>query len=202
MKILMVTLLCLFVFVTIILEALKPCKDFILDCNINENIYNDFVILLQILSKNTISNTEKIVLKSISSASDTQKDLILSELESKCTEQSDNVLLLENKIFMLEKKISMLEANKYSNEQIESNKRSRNEVDNNFEPAEIQDQEILSKFNILSVELEEYKKIMSSRSSELESMFADNQKLKKDLELKNEQVLISCKYTFLIFLDS
>lgn len=169
-------------------------KDFILSCNIDDTVTDEFVILLQVLSKNIQSNSEKITLNPAGNASDIRKDLLISELEASLSSQKDKTAVLENKIFSLDKKISFLESNQCGPELTENHKRSRVETEidptmNVNSEAQDKDQDLLNKLQILQVEIEEYKKLINTRSSELESIFSDNQKLKEELNRKNEQVL-------------
>ena len=148
---------------------------------------------MKIISKNLLADSEKINIRSICSPSELQKELIISELETKLKNQEEKSVMLENKLFSLEKTIFVLQSSKNDNDicSLESppkQPRIEQDKDEFINRTNNGDQEILIKYNIISAELDELKKISKNHLIELESFYADNIKLKEELEIKRDQV--------------
>lgn len=177
----------------------------------DNGITQNFLFLLGILSKNLSENQDKINFRAVESSSEMQKDLVISELDSKLNAQIENANILSNKVFSLEKQIAALKTFKKETNNVDSpSKRPRtdqdkDEVSDSSNPA---NQELATKFKIVTVELDELHKISGAHLKELESLQSENRKLLEELESKKDQVLLKTSisvsniYSFVEYLKS
>jgi hypothetical protein len=161
----------------------------------NEMTQN-FLFLLGILSKNLSENHDKINFRAIEPSSEIQKDLVISELESKLNSQVENANILSNKVFSLEKQISALKTFKTETYADSASKKPRfdqgkDESNISSDPANL---ELMTKFKIVSVELDELRKIASIHMKELCSLQSENKNLLEELESKKDQVFFKSDY--------
>lgn len=162
-----------------------------LNNHIGSEISQNIIFVLGLLSANMSGAQEKINIRVIEPSSEIQKDLIISEMESKLNSQLEKSEILSNKIFSLEKQIAVLKSINNEAENLDSPaKRLRTETDINEsnDKDESVNQELMTKLKIASVELEELKKISSSRLKELEMIQSEKKKLEEEIESKKEQV--------------
>ena len=120
-----------------------------------------------------------------------QKELKISEMETKLNGEIDRCKMLENRIFAMEKQLCVLKNSQNNNEINESpSKRHRVENDRNEPSKEIENtnQELIAKYSVALVELEELKRISKNHLNELNSLQAENIKLLDDVESKKDQV--------------
>lgn len=146
--------------------------------------------ILGILSKTISENHDKINFRAIEPSSEMQKDLDISELESKLNFQVEKSNILSNKVYSLEKQIAFLKAIKTGDNTDSPSKRPRTDQGKN-ELTDISDsanQEFLTKFKIASVELDELRKIYGAHMNELRLLQLENMKLLEELESKKDQV--------------
>lgn len=120
-----------------------------------------------------------------------QKDLKISEIETKLNEEIDRCQLLENKIFSMEKHICILKNSQNNNEvngspskrlKVMNDKNAPSKEDDNT------DHDLTAKYNVAMAELEAIKLISKNHLNELNSLQVDNKKLLEDVESKRGQV--------------
>lgn len=152
------------------------------------------MFVLSIISSKLLGNEEKFSIRPIEPTSEIQKELVISEMETKLNHEIGNSNILYNKIFLLEKQIAALKCLKNSTDTTESSfKRPRTDQVTD-EPAgnnsDFVNQELSTKFKVVSVELDELRKISGARLKELETFRSENKRLFEELELKKDQVCL------------
>jgi hypothetical protein len=175
---------------------LKPLQEFLLDNNMGNEMTQNFLFLLGIISKNFNEDHDKINFRAIEPSSEMQKDLVISELESKLNSQVENTNILSNKVFSLQKQIAALKTFKSETYADSPSKKPRidqgkDESNDSSDPA---NQELMTKFKIISVELDELRKIASIHMKELCSLQSGNKNLLEELESKKDQVFFKSDY--------
>ena len=146
--------------------------------------------ILGILSKKLTENHDKINFRAIEPSSEMQKDLDVSELESKLNSQVEKSNILSNRVHSLEKQISVLKAIKTGDSTDSPSKRPRTDQGKNelTDSSESANQELLTKFKIVSAEIDELRKISGTHIKELGLLQSENKKLLEELESKKDQV--------------
>lgn len=151
---------------------------------------------MKLLSISLSGNYEKVHFKTSVASSDLQNELEKSEFEKKLNWEKEKCQSLENKIFSMEKQIFVLKNSQNSPESESSPKRSRIENDKKDVSSEydIINQDIVTKYNVAMVELEELKRISKDHLLELNNLQSENKNLVEDVENKKDQVytLIFC----------
>ena len=174
---------------------LLPVSEFIKNSGLDSDFNQNFVAILKLLSKALSEKHEEMNIRISSSASELQKELHISEVETKLSAQIDRCQMLENKIFSMEKQLCALKYSPQNNNEVNESplKKHKNENDKNelSKEADSTNQDLVARHNVAMAELEELKRISKIHVDELKSLQIENKALLEDVESKKDQVIIN-----------